>query len=243
MSRFYVPKEAVEGAKITITGNEAHHVRDVMRLKVSDNVVCFDGTGNEYAGVIKKIDPQAVTVEIIKTSQPHADDPLHITLIQAIPKKEKMDYIAQKATELGVGRIIPVMTERTVVDWDDKKKARSLDRWQKIGRAASKQSGRTKLPDIMPVTSFAEALKVVKGCDLALMAALNDKAIPLKKVLKDAKPGNIVIAIGPEGDFTEQEVDQAVKAGFKMVDLGRRVLRSDTAGLAVIAILYYELSG
>jgi 16S rRNA (uracil1498-N3)-methyltransferase len=242
MSRFYVPKEFVSGAKITITGNEAHHIRDVMRLKVSDKVSCFDGTGKEYTGLIKEVNPKEVIVDIIQTREPKVKDSISVTLIQAIPKKEKMDYIAEKATELGVRRIIPVMTERTVVNWDEEKKARSLDRWNKISRAASKQCNRLDLPEIMPVTTFSEALKAVSGQDLAMIAALSGDTIPLKKALQGASPRNIVIAIGPEGDFTPQEIEEARSAGFKPVGLGQRVLKSDTAGLAVLAIINHELS-
>jgi 16S rRNA (uracil1498-N3)-methyltransferase len=242
MSRFYVPKEFINGAKITVTGNEAHHIRDVMRLKVSDKVSCFDGTGKEYTGLIKEVDPKEVIIEITQTREPKEKDALSVTLIQAIPKKEKMDYIAEKATELGVRRIIPIMTDRTVVNWDDEKKARSIDRWNKISRAASKQCGRLDLPEIMPVTSFGEALKAVAGQDLAMIAALSGDTIPLKKALQGVKARNIVIAIGPEGDFTPQEIEEARSAGFKLVDLGRRVLKSDTAGLAVLAIINHELS-
>ena len=242
MSRFYVPREAVSGAKITVTGDEAHHIRDVMRLKVSDNVVCFDGTGREYAGVIKEIGQKAVIVGIIRTSEPKAKDAHTITLIQAIPKKEKMDYIVQKATELGANCIIPVMTERTIVDWDQKKRDSSLERWQRISREASKQCGRLDLPEIRPVAGFKEALKAVAGQDLALIAALSGDAISLKNALQGAKPRSIVIAIGPEGDFSPKEIEEAKASGFKLVDLGRRVLKSDTAGLAVLSVINYELS-
>lgn len=242
MARFYVPKEAVSGAKITITGNEAHHIRDVMRLNVSDKVTCFDGTGLQYSGVIASVDPKSVVVDISETRELSNKSPVSITLIQAIPKKEKMDYIVEKATELGVRRIIPVFTERTVVDWDQDKKDRSAGRWHRISLAASKQCGRADIPEITPVYSFIDALKAVKGEVLAMIAALSGEAIPLKKALEGVKRGNIAIAIGPEGDFTPKEIEEAKAAGFKVVDLGSRVLKSDTAGLAVLAILNYEFS-
>jgi 16S rRNA (uracil1498-N3)-methyltransferase len=242
MSRFYVPPASIDGKIITVTGDEAHHIRDVMRLKVSDRVVAFDGTGHEYVGVLKELGPKSVVVEIIQTRVPSGAQNFTITLIQAIPKKEKMDYIVEKATELGVFRIVPVMTERTIVDWDQKKKDSSADRWRRISLAASKQCGRLDIPSIESVRNFKETLKDKAEYNLALIAALSEDAIPLKKILSGFKSGNIVVAIGPEGDFTPDEIKMAEGAGYKLVGLGRRVLKSDTAGLAALAIIDHELS-
>lgn len=242
MSRFYVPKESVSGGYIRITGGQAHHIVDVMRLKKLDKVVTFDGTGKEYTGFIKDIKGRSVTVEIVETRTPSGRDTSKITLIQAIPKKDKMDYIAEKATELGVSAIIPLITRRTIPDWDQAKMAAHAARWRKIATEASKQCGRTDIPKIDEVKSFSGLAAGVSDYDLALIAALDDKAESLKDVLASFKGGRIAVAIGPEGDFTPGEVAEAVKAGFKLVNLGSRVLKSDTAGLAVLAILNYELS-
>jgi 16S rRNA (uracil1498-N3)-methyltransferase len=242
MSRFYVPKEAVQGDKITVTGDEAHHIKDVMRLRVSDKVICFDGTGNEYHGVISDISQRAVIVDIEKTTEQPDAGSFTITLIQSIPKKDKMDYIVEKATELGVKHIIPVMTERTIVDWDQKKKDASCERWRRISLAASKQCGRADVPEISRVSRFKDALKAVSGLSVRLIAALGGDPMPLKEALQGCKSGDIAVAIGPEGDFTTLEIDEARDAGFKLVSLGQRVLKSDTAGLAVLAIINYELS-
>jgi 16S rRNA (uracil1498-N3)-methyltransferase len=241
MSRFYVPKEAVAGNKITITGDEAHHIKDVMRLKVSDPVVAFDGTGREYTGSISRIDPKSVVVDIVQTRESAGDKTVFITLIQAIPKKDKMDHIVEKATELGVGRIVPVMTERTIVDWDDKKRAASVERWKRISLAASKQCGRLDIPAIDEVSEFLTFLKKPATHGLAMIAALCDDQVRLKEAINGYEGKDIIIAIGPEGDFTQKEIDAARSQGFKVVSLGRRVLRSDTAGLAVMAILNYVL--
>lgn len=242
MSRFYVPKEAVAGNKITITGDEAHHIKDVMRLKVSDPVVAFDGTGREYTGAISRIDPKSVVVDIIKTRESAGGKILSLTLIQAIPKKDKMDYIVEKATELGVSRIVPVMTERTIVDWDQKKRAASVERWKRISLAASKQCGRLDIPAIDEVDEFLPFLKKPSGHGLAMIAALCDDQVSLKDVIRGYVGTNVTIAIGPEGDFTQKEIDAARSQCYKVVSLGGRVLRSDTAGLAVLSILNYEFS-
>jgi len=163
-----------------------------------------------------------------------------ITLIQAITKKNKMDYIVEKATELGVDTIMPVITARTIPDWDEVKRADVVLRWQKIAKEASKQCGRITLPQIKPLTGLGEAVKNSNGYGTKLMAALAGEPIKLKDALKECPEGRIVIAIGPEGDFTTEEIVMASKFGFRTVGLGPRVLKTDTAALAVLAIIDYE---
>ena len=242
MSRFFVPKDAVRGNSIIIGGKEAHHIIDVMRLAPLDKIVAFDGSGREYAGFIKEIKRGSVSVEIVETRTPSGPERSKITLIQALPKKEKMDYIVEKATELGAYSIIPVTTQRTIPRWDTSKKTAQVDRWNKIAKEASKQCGRLDIPSIEGILDFPEAIKAAADQDLKLIAALTDDVIRLKDALSGFSGGKIAIAIGPEGDFTPNEVRQAREAGFKAISLGPRVLKSDTAGLAGLAILNYELS-
>ena len=242
MSRFFVPKEAVKGNRIYITGDEAHHIIDVMRLNVPDKVVTFDGTGKEYAGFIRKTGRKSVEVEIVETRMPSQKAGARITLIQAIPKKEKMDYIVEKATELGAHSIIPVTTKRTIPDWDDTKKSANAERWRKIATEAAKQCGRRDIPLVDEVSEFISAVKGTGDHDLCLIAALSDKAVKLKDALAGFKGGSLAIAVGPEGDFTPEEIKTALEARFKLVSLGSRVLKSDTAGLVMLAILNYEFS-
>lgn len=252
MSRFYIPKASIKGNRICITGKEAHHILDVMRLKVSDEVIIFDGTGKEYLAVIENASQRSLEARIIEVRQTDKGESCSITLIQAIPKKEKMDYVVEKATELGVARIIPVFTKRTIPDWDDAKKASMSGRWRRIAQEAAKQCGRSDIPEIEPIIEFKEVITAaVNGgeskantaavYDLKLLATLSDRAVKLKDALKSCPEcKRIGIAIGPEGDFTPEEADMALKAGYKIVSLGQRVLKSDTAGLAALAIINYE---
>jgi 16S rRNA (uracil1498-N3)-methyltransferase len=257
MSRFFVPKEFVKADSIYITGLEAHHILDVMRLKVSDEVVIFDGTGREYTGIVSTADRKSLEVRITSARELGAKRGPALTLIQAIPKKDRMDYIAQKATELGVSRIIPVITGRTIPEWKDAKKSAIVERWRKIAREAAKQCGRSDLPEVCQITEFKD---VITGpvYDLKLIAALSDEAIRLKDALRGTAqtaegssrrlnvgyfPATIAIAIGPEGDFTPAEVECASAEGFKTVSLGPRVLKSDTAGLAALSMINYEYEG
>lgn len=242
MSRFFVPKESVTGKLITIGGKEAHHIIDVMRLKVLDKVVTFDGTGKEYTGFIREIKTRSAIIEIVETKTPSDKEASRLTLLQAIPKKDKMDYIVEKATELGVFSIIPLVTKRTIPDWDEPKKKTALERWRKIAMEASKQCGRSDIPKIDEIKQFSAITADISNYDMALIAALDDSAIKLKDALKGFGAGSVAIAIGPEGDFTPDEIKEAKESGYKLVNLGPRVLKSDTAGLFVLAILNYELT-
>ena len=242
MSRFYVPREFVKGKTISIDGDEAHHILDVMRLKPLEKVVVFDGTGREYVGFIKDAKRKSLTVEITGTRDVSTGGKIAVTLIQAIPKKEKMDRIVEKATELGVNSIVPVVTGRTIVDWDEAKRSSAAERWRRIAREAAKQCGRTDIPAIGNVRPFAEVVSTFGTYDLAMLAALSDETVELKKALAGFQGKSVAIAIGPEGDFTPDEIRDALRAGVKTVSLGPRVLKSDTAGLAVLAILDHELS-
>jgi 16S rRNA (uracil1498-N3)-methyltransferase len=242
MSRFFVPPEAVKGNSITISGKEAHHIIDVMRLKVSDRVVTFDGTGKEYAGIISGISRNLLTVEIAKTRLLSEKMSSKITLLQALTKKEKMDYIVEKATELGVYSMIPVITARTIPDWDKEKRQAQADRWRKIAREAAKQCGRADVPAVSEITNFMDAIKKSGSFNACFIAVLSDSTMPLKQAIAGSLPARIAIAIGPEGDFTADESNAAMENGFKAVNLGPRVLKSDTAGLALLSILDYESS-
>lgn len=240
MSRFYVPKECISGNKISIEGREAHHILDVMRLKVSDEVIVFDGTGKEYVGIVKEAGRKSLLLEVIKVRSALPQSRYSVTLIQAIPKKDKMDHIVEKATELGISVIAPVMTMRTIPEWNEAKMQSIVIRWQAISQEAAKQSGRADLPQIKPIAAFDAAIKNYIKYDLKLIAALSDKAIRLKDALRCCQGGRIAVAIGPEGDFTNEEIGVAEEAGFRTISLGPRVLKSDTAGLALLSMINYE---
>ncbi len=242
MSRFYVPKENVRGNEIIVEGDEAHHALDVMRLSDGDKVVIFDGTGAEYSGFIKEADRKGkkAIVEIIRKDVPLAESLPEIVLAQAIPKKNKMDYIVEKATELGVSKIVPIVTERTIVRPDDRSSGKKLDRWRRNVLEAAKQCARSSVPEITEITSFKKLVEELDQYDLALMACLGDTTISIKESLKNFKSGKILIFIGPEGDFTPEEMRMADRDNCRFVSLGNRVLKSDTAGLFVLSVLSYE---
>ncbi|MFH1846161.1 MAG: RsmE family RNA methyltransferase [Candidatus Omnitrophota bacterium] len=242
MSRFYVAKENIRNGEILITGKEAHHIFDVMRMHEGDKVVVFDGTGMEYTGFFKSRDAHSrgLIVEIMSTRYPAQKKNPEIILGQAIPKKGKMAYIVEKATELGVSGIIPLVTARTIVRPDDSGCRKKVERWQKKTVEAAKQCGRTDVPFVSEVTEFFDIIKQIDQYDLVLLAWLDDNAPSLKNALSDFEIGKILVLIGPEGDFTPKEVELANRGNCKFISLGQRVLKSDTAGLFVLSVLGYE---
>jgi len=242
MSRFYVPKDSVKEDRIVITGKEAHHILNVLRFSEGDVVSVFDGTGKEYRCSIRSASRKGIVADILDTRDLSEKDPVTFVLVQAIPKKEMMDYIVEKATELGVARIIPVITERTIVRPDKARSASKLKRWMRIAEQASRQCGRPTIPVVDHPKRFSDAVALIADQALCLIAHLEEGTRPLKETLRGFKGKSVIVFIGPERDFTEGEVRLALSRGALPVSLGPRVLKSDTAGLAALSILGYELN-
>ncbi len=243
MSRFYVRPEDVKGNEITVPREEAHHIIDVMRLSAEDEIVAFDGTGNEYIGRITDAARGSLKIRIEKINKVKSLKKIYISLAQALPKKARMDFIVEKTTELGVDEIIPLVTRRTVVRLDDKKRSEKSRHWQNIAVSASKQCGRLDIPKIRPEMRFNELLKGIKNYDLAVMACLNDDTKPFKEVISSFTGRKILVMVGPEGDFSPEEIGSAKSSGAELISLGRLVLRVDTAGIFILSVLNYENSG
>jgi 16S rRNA (uracil1498-N3)-methyltransferase len=242
MSRFFAPKENVRDNIIIIDGQEAKHILNVMRLSENDKVVVFDGTGKEYTGFIKETKPKSLIVEIVSVKTPKYGKLPEITLAQALPKKGKMDYIVEKATELGASSVIPILSERTVVKIDEENNSKKTERWKKIVHEAAKQCGRTDVPEVSDIKKFYDVIEKISDFDLALMGCLSNDTINLKEAISNFSSGKIIIFIGPEGDFTPEEIKIAKDANCKTVTFGNRVLKSDTAGLYALSVLAHEFS-
>ncbi|MBU0571301.1 MAG: 16S rRNA (uracil(1498)-N(3))-methyltransferase [Candidatus Omnitrophica bacterium] len=246
MSRFYVPPENVhiKRKEIEVPAEESHHIIDVMRMRESDKVVVFDGTGNEYTGFIEQIDnrTKGLTIRIIKTDTPSIGKVPEVHLAQAIPKQNRMDYIIEKATELGVSRVIPFISDRTIVRPAAASAERKKLRWKAIAKEASKQCGRRRSPEISGITGVKDVLDTCDEYDLVLFAWLSEETRPIRTSLEGFKTGKVLVLIGPEEDFTPKEASNAVMDNCKFISLGKRVLKSDTAGLFVLSVLSYEFS-
>ena len=234
MHRFYLPNLQ----QPALGPEEAHHALQVLRLKVGDTINVFDGRGHEAQASIQQISNQSVQLKLLAQSA-SAPLPCRITLAQAIPKKS-MDLIVQKATELGVATIIPLVSERSIVKLDDDSK--KLERWREIALESCKQCGNNWLPEIQAPQKAADFLATSAKFDLKLIGSLQSDAKSLKKILADsAKLSTVLILIGPEGDFTPAEINLAKSAGCLPLSLGPLVLRAETAAIYTLSILHHEL--
>ncbi len=241
--RFFISSHAIRGATITIDDpKELHHVRDVLRLRVNDPVTCCDGAGSEYVGRIAKTTSRRYLIQIDQTHHT-TQATLTLWLAQGLPKGDRFDWVVQKATELGVARVSPLLTRHTVVRLTEEQGRKRLVRWRRIAQEAAKQCGRASLPTIDPPQPLDTTwLSTIERVPLILMPTLAVTAIPLREVLKSrADVIHAAVLIGPEGDFSPEEVALAETYGARPVSLGRSVLRSETAALAVLAILRYLL--
>ena len=242
MYQFRIPKD-LNGNKLEILGKEAHHIANVLRLKEGATVGLFDGFGYKAIGTILDITNDRVLVELNNDRVANTEPPVEVTLYQALPKKDKFELVIQKATELGVAKIVPIITKRTIVHVDSEKSKKKVERWNKIAQEACKQSGRAYVPQISEPISFKTIFCEIKA-ELNLMPYEAETEKSLKQVLKSFKvsiPKGIGIFIGPEGGWDKEEVEMAVNKGIIPVTLGPRILRTETASLAVLTLILYEL--
>lgn len=243
MSRFFIPKECIKGNIALVVGQEAHHILDVMRLKRGDKIITFDGTGKLYQGRILDTARRLVKLQIEAIAQDLSRSNFKITLIQALPKMNKMDYIVEKSTELGVDIIIPTQTARTIVRLDRQRQVARNMRWQRIATQAAKQCGRVTVPQLKDLTPWSDILPLLNNYDLKLLACLSAKAERIKDILRAQNQfKEIALFIGPEGDFTPDEIRQACNSGCVAISLGKTVLKTDTAALSALAMINYELN-
>lgn len=238
MRKFYCPSEDIQDNQIIISEkSKVHHLRTVLRLKADDELLVFDERENTYRCIIKAI-AKNVTLQIRnKEKAKKAAECLEITVACAIQKKARFDEIIDKLTQLGVGKIIPLLTERVIVRLDREDADPRLERWKRIALAASQQSQRSALPVIEPPTSLKGLLVEAKEYDLRLIATLGKVQKTLRQALAHKNPKRIIVLIGPEGDFTKAELALAKEAGFLAVSLGDLVLRVETAAVAVASFL------
>jgi len=249
MARFFVDREAVDtnNNMIVITGEDVNHIKNVLRSVSGDALMISDGCGTDYDAVIERLEKEKIIARIAASVPNMAEPPINITLYQGIPKSDKMDSIIQKSVELGVKRIVPVITERTVVRFnDDGDAAVKTVRWRRISLEAAKQCNRGIVPAVGTPVYFEDAVKLPGKEGLRLIPYEKEKTIRLKEYLREFNPkqggcAEISVFIGPEGGFAEDEIGIAVGCGIRPVTLGPRILRTETAGPAALTILMYEL--
>ena len=243
MKRFFAKPEQIDEREIHITGGDVNHIRQVLRMKEGEELWVSDGEKKEYHCRIKDFQEDEILLEILYAQESDYELPSRIYLFQGLPKGDKMELIIQKAVELGVYEVIPVATSRCVVKLDKKKAAKKQERWQEIARNAAKQSRRLLVPQIHPVCSLREALDYSKSLDVKLIPYELAKGMrQTKETLAGIKRGqSIGVFIGPEGGFAPEEVEQAMAAGSEPITLGKRILRTETAGMTVLSVLMFQL--
>ena len=245
MHHFFVTPEQVQGQRICIEGSDVNHIKNVLRMKVGEELHISDGNNKKYLCAIDGIQVDQVQVSILEELQTDTELPSQIYLFQGLPKSDKMELIVQKAVELGVHEIIPVATKRAVVKLDEKKAAKKVERWNSIAEGGAKQSGRNRIPRVAPVMRFQDAVEKAKELDVALIPyELAEGMQETKRIIEGIQPGqSIGVFIGPEGGFEVEEVALAMDSGIQPVTLGKRILRTETAGLTALSILMYHLEG
>ena len=244
MHHFFVEPSQIQGNHIFIDGPDVNHIRNVLRMNPGEEVNVTDGSGEKvYRCAIASIGEDKVELNIMWAQEKGMALPSKIYLFQGLPKSDKMELIIQKAVELGVYEIIPMATARAVVKLDQKKAAAKVKRWQAISESAAKQSKRLLIPEVKEPVKFSEALKLASDLDVRLIPyELAEGMDGTRRIIQSVKPGqSVAVFIGPEGGFEEAEVELAKEAGFQAITLGRRILRTETAGMTVLSILMYQL--
>lgn len=243
MQRFFVTPDQVGEDKIRIQGSDVNHMKNVLRMRPGEEVMVSDGNNRQYRCRVEDYPEGEAVLAILEAGLVDTELPSRIYLFQGLPKQEKMELIVQKAVELGVCQVIPVQTRRCVVKLDAKKAAKKVQRWQQIAESAAKQAGRGYIPAVSEVMTFQEALAFSETLDIRLIPyELADGMEGTRKILDEIRPGQSVgIFIGPEGGFEKEEVGRAVEAGAMPITLGKRILRTETAGITVLSILMYRL--
>lgn len=244
MNRFYIEREQVSDTTITVTGSDVNHIKNVLRMKLGESILFCDCQGKDYHCTIQNIEGQTIEAAIVEVTDTETELPTKLYLFQGLPKKDKMELIVQKAVELGVTEVIPVMMKRTIVKLEDKKKeAKKIERWQSIATSAAKQSNRGVIPTVSEVLTYKEALQRAKEMDVVLLPYENEDGMAgTREVIRSVKGKQSVgIFIGPEGGYEESEIEMARELGMKPITLGKRILRTETAGLATLSILMFEL--
>ena len=243
MQQFFAEPSWIRENKIYMRGSDVNHIRNVLRMKPGEDVRVNDGRGKTYLCCISSYEEQTAVLDILKELDSDTELPSRIILFQGLPKGDKMEWIVQKAVELGAYSIVPFAAKRSVVKLDEKKAAKKQARWQLIAKGAAEQSGRGIIPEVSTVRTFAEALGMAGELDVVLIPyELEEGMKETARVLENIECGQSVgIFIGPEGGFEEEEVERAKAAGAHAVTLGKRILRTETAGLTALSILMYHL--
>jgi 16S rRNA (uracil1498-N3)-methyltransferase len=238
VTRFHIRPEAVVGDRVTFDAEETRHLSRVLRLRAGALVRTIDGRGQELTVRLIRVGPREAEGDVVERAARASESPLDLTLVQGIPKGDKFEAIVRMATELGVGRIIPLVSERTVARWTSPPSGR-LARWRRVAKEAAKQTGRAVIPDVVEPIPLGEWLAAPRSPGL-LLCLWEEETVPLAAALPEAPPGHATVVIGPEGGLAEGEVRALRASGALVAGLGPRILRAETAGPVALALLQFR---
>ena len=243
MQHFFVTPSQVKDGKIFVEGSDVNHMKNVLRMRPGEELMVSDGNNLKYLCAVEEYGEGGAVLRILEEMQTDTELSSKLYLFQGLPKQDKMELIVQKAVELGAYQVIPVSTRRSVVKLDEKKAQKKAERWQQIAVSAAKQAGRGYIPEVAPVVSYRQAVERAKELDVILIPYELERGMQAtKKIIKAVRPGqSIAVFIGPEGGFEKEEVEQALGCGARAVTLGRRILRTETAGLTALSVLMFHL--
>lgn len=249
MQRYFIPPDRFEADRITVTGDDAHHLTRVMRAEIGDTFICSDGREREALVEITQLGKDTVEAAIVESLSMTSEPDVNVWVAQSLPKGDKMETVIQKGTEIGASRFIPFISERTIVQYDERKESKRLERWHKIAKEAAEQAHRNRIPGIESMHSWKQLLARAGDFALALICYEKEGQLQLRELLrgmvgeqgeKSGLPKQVLLIIGPEGGFTEKEIAEAERAGCKPVSLGKRILRTETAALVGVTCILYE---
>lgn len=242
MSTFHVKNSQISNDQVTITGDDANHIKNVLRYKIGDELDICNENAKRYKTEVMKYSNEGVLLRILNESERMTESPINITLFQGLPKSDKMDLIIQKATELGASEIVPVEMERSVVKLIQKDSCKKVERWNKIAYEAAKQCGRQRVPIVQNVDILKNIIEKFSKYDIVILPYEKEFGQNLKQVLQRYDViRNVAVVIGPEGGFSEGDLALLDMPNTEMVTLGPRILRTETAGMAVLSMLSYEI--
>lgn len=251
MPKFFVKNEQINNDNIIIVGQDVNHIKRVLRAKIGDEFfICNSENGENFRCNVIEINENDILCEIIEKIENKTESNIQVSIFQALPKSDKMEYIIQKSVELGVYDITPVEMKRCIVKLNDKEKLKKIQRWQKISEVAAKQCGRDLIPEIKNIINVKKFVDTIKDYDNVLVAYENEKTNTLKEQLNNIKNNyskddiiKIAIVIGPEGGLEPDDVELLKNNGANIITLGKRILRTETVALNVLSIIMYELEG
>jgi 16S rRNA (uracil1498-N3)-methyltransferase len=242
MYHFFAEHNNIHDTYIDITGSDVNHIKNVLRFKVGDELLISSGDNVDYSCHISEMQDDYIRAEIDAVDECGKELPSKIYLFQGLPKGDKMEFIIQKAVELGVFEVVPVAMKRCVVKLDDKKAQNKVKRWNGIAESAAKQSKRSIMPKVRDVLTFKQAVDMARACDVKLLPyECADGMSKTKQLIDNLQAGkSVAIFIGPEGGFDQSELDYAIEAGCEIITLGKRILRTETAGMMLLSVLMYH---